>query len=137
MAGGHTCFGDPGKMARVIAWLNLSTDKHNSDGDADTVTPTDDTSEWDAVVQLSDLDRDSSLPWPPSPPNDDEDEQQAMPFRPNEAICLMNGMEEVSHGRVLSLDSIKRVLGIRHRALRASSSGHRDTRRRAKWLKRF
>lgn len=129
MAGGHTIFGDPGKMARVVAWLNDSAEENSSEDGAERATPADDDNKEESDLQLSGSDSVSSLPWPPSALSDDDDEQPATPLKVTEACCLMADVEEASHGRLFSLNGVRRVLGICPRAPRGSSSNRRVTRR--------
>lgn len=130
LTGGRMDFCDPGKMARVVAWLNSSADEHSSDeNNADRVTPSDfDNKNEESDVQISKTDFFSSVPWPPSALSDDDEDQPALPLMENEDFFLMAHLEESSH-RLFSMNSVRRVLGIRQRATCRGSLNRRANRR--------
>lgn len=115
MAGGHARLGDSGKMVRVVAWLNDSQEEYSTDDDAEGVTLADNATKVDVEVQLSEVNCHSSLPWPPSALSEEEDEQPTTLFRPDEGCCLMNEVEEMSNGGILSMNGVRRALGVRQR----------------------
>lgn len=129
VAGGHAVFGDPRKMARVVAWLNETAEDNSIDDGVEKGTPADDAKKEDSAV-LSEKDCDASVPSPPSALSDEEDEQLETPPMLNEACCLINDVEEVSRGHLLSLTRVRRALGIRQQAPRGGSSNRRVIGRR-------
>lgn len=144
-AEGHTCFGDPRKMARVVEWLNetakdINNSSSNSEDNAEGQThAADDIKEDSGVHHLSGMDCcDASLPSPPpsSALTDEEDEPIATPIMLNEACCLVNDVEEVSRNRLFSMNQVRRVLGMRQRAPRGRASNRHVTGRRGVFFPR-
>lgn len=124
MAGGYACPADQMKMARVVEWLSQS-DGGISKDNAGSIT-----------VQPSDVECDSSVPWPPSALSDDE-EEELTPFQANGGCFLVNEAEDASRARMFSLKRISRALGIRPRAARDRASIRRGTHRQGGMFRRM